>query len=227
MPVAIKGSGGGSVTLDAGAAAADTTLTIPNITGTVLQSGTAVTVAQGGTGAATLTANAVLIGNGTSALQVVAPGTTGNLLTSNGTTWQSTAPVATASLTLLATLTTTSGTTQSATSLATTYTNLVCVYDAVTNSTGSDGLTIAASSNNGSSYGASVVSSNGSPTTGIQQIWRANSSSTTHPSPYFSFQANQLAGLVTTTAAPINALRFGWNSGYTFSGGTIYIYGWN
>ena len=35
MPVSIKGSGGGSVTLDAGAAAADTTLTLPNTTGTV------------------------------------------------------------------------------------------------------------------------------------------------------------------------------------------------
>jgi len=49
-------------------------------------------VANGGTGAATLTANNVLLGNGTSALQVVAPGTSGNVLTSNGTTWQSTAP---------------------------------------------------------------------------------------------------------------------------------------
>jgi hypothetical protein len=92
MPVAIKGTGGGSVTLDAGAAAADTTLTLPNVTGTVLQSGTTVTVAQGGTGAATLTANAVLIGNGTSAVTAVAPSTAGNVLTSNGTTWASTAP---------------------------------------------------------------------------------------------------------------------------------------
>jgi hypothetical protein len=39
-----------------------------------------------------------LLGNGTSALQVVAPGTTGNVLTSNGTTWQSTAPAAGVSL---------------------------------------------------------------------------------------------------------------------------------
>jgi len=46
-------------------------------------------VANGGTGAATLTANNVLLGNGTSPLQVVAPGTTGNVLTSNGTTWTS------------------------------------------------------------------------------------------------------------------------------------------
>jgi hypothetical protein len=51
----------------------------------------ALTVTNGGTGAATLTANNVLLGNGTSALQVVAPGTTGNVLTSNGTTWTSSA----------------------------------------------------------------------------------------------------------------------------------------
>ena len=48
-------------------------------------------VANGGTGAATLAANNILLGNGTGALQVVAPGTSGNVLTSNGTTWQSTA----------------------------------------------------------------------------------------------------------------------------------------
>jgi len=49
-------------------------------------------VANGGTGATTLTANNVLLGNGTSALQVVAPGTLGNVLVSNGTTWVSQAP---------------------------------------------------------------------------------------------------------------------------------------
>jgi hypothetical protein len=51
-------------------------------------------VANGGTGATTLTANNVLLGNGTSALQVVAPGTVGNVLVSNGTTWVSQAPAA-------------------------------------------------------------------------------------------------------------------------------------
>ena len=49
-------------------------------------------VAGGGTGATTLTANNVLLGNGTSALQVVAPSTAGNVLTSNGTTWTSATP---------------------------------------------------------------------------------------------------------------------------------------
>ena len=51
-------------------------------------------VAAGGTGATTLTANNVLLGNGTSALQVVAPSTSGNVLTSNGTTWVSATPAA-------------------------------------------------------------------------------------------------------------------------------------
>ncbi len=49
-------------------------------------------VANGGTGATTLTANNVLLGNGTSAPLTVAPGTSGNVLTSNGTTWTSAAP---------------------------------------------------------------------------------------------------------------------------------------
>lgn len=52
---------------------------------------TPVSVAQGGTGAATLTSGSVLVGAGTSAISSVAPGTSGNLLTSNGTTWTSAA----------------------------------------------------------------------------------------------------------------------------------------
>jgi hypothetical protein len=51
-------------------------------------------VADGGTGTNTLTANNVILGNGTSAVAFVAPGSNGNLLTSNGTTWTSAAPPA-------------------------------------------------------------------------------------------------------------------------------------
>lgn len=58
--------------------------------GTITLAGT-LAVANGGTGATSLTSNNVILGNGTSAVQVVAPGTSGNVLTSNGTTWQSTA----------------------------------------------------------------------------------------------------------------------------------------
>jgi hypothetical protein len=51
-------------------------------------------VDNGGTGTTTLTANNVILGNGTSAPLFVAPGTNGNVLTSNGSTWSSTAPAA-------------------------------------------------------------------------------------------------------------------------------------
>jgi hypothetical protein len=48
-------------------------------------------VANGGTGQTSLAANHALIGNGTSGVQAVAPGSSGNVLTSNGTTWTSAA----------------------------------------------------------------------------------------------------------------------------------------
>ena len=78
LPIANGGTGSTSTTYCSMTA---------NVTGTL-------PVANGGTGAATFTANNVLLGNGTSALQVVAPSTSGNVLTSNGTTWQSATPAA-------------------------------------------------------------------------------------------------------------------------------------
>ena len=52
-------------------------------------SGTDLSVANGGTGASTHTANNVLVGNGTSAIASIAPSTSGNILTSNGSAWTS------------------------------------------------------------------------------------------------------------------------------------------
>jgi hypothetical protein len=96
IQIAFTGPGAGSVTsVDVSGGTTGLTASGGPITsaGTVTLAGTLV-VANGGTGATSLTANNVLLGNGTSAVQVVAPSTSGNVLTSNGTTWQSTAPAA-------------------------------------------------------------------------------------------------------------------------------------
>jgi hypothetical protein len=75
MPLNIGSTAGGSVTLTSGSTASATTLTLPAVNGTVLTTGTTLTVAQGGTG-------------------LTSSGTAGNILTSNGTTWASSAPAA-------------------------------------------------------------------------------------------------------------------------------------
>lgn len=69
-----------------------------NYTGNITGSATSasqvtglVNVANGGTGLTTVSAGSLLIGNGAGALQTVNPGTSGNILTSNGTTWVSAA----------------------------------------------------------------------------------------------------------------------------------------
>lgn len=67
------------------------TLTSPTINGGTISGITDLAVADGGTGRSTLTANAVLVGNGTSGINSVSPSTTDNVLISNGTSWTSAA----------------------------------------------------------------------------------------------------------------------------------------
>jgi hypothetical protein len=73
------------------------TLTSPAINTATIIGGsvtgiTDLTVADGGTGVSALTADNVILGDGTNPVKFVAPSTSGNLLTSNGTTWTSAAP---------------------------------------------------------------------------------------------------------------------------------------
>lgn len=90
--IVLQGRSGGTssyrVTFTTGTLSASRTVTLPNAD---INFTTGLGVANGGTGATTLTANNVILGNGTSAVQFVAPGTNGNVLTSNGTTWTSAA----------------------------------------------------------------------------------------------------------------------------------------
>lgn len=60
-----------------------------DITGGTITGITDLAVADGGTGRSTLTANAVLVGNGTSGINSVSPSTTDNVLASDGTAWVS------------------------------------------------------------------------------------------------------------------------------------------
>lgn len=118
--------------------------------GTSWVGGNTLTVPYGGTGAASLTANNVLLGNGTSAVQVVAPGTSGNVLTSNGTTWTS-AAAPTTGWTQIAT-TTISGTAANVTfsSIPQTYSDLLLKVDGAShNSSSTQTLDVYASVNNG------------------------------------------------------------------------------
>jgi len=75
--VALQGRAGGTnsygVTITPTTLTASQTLTLPDASGTILQTGTTVTVGQGGTGASTLTG--ILKGNGTSAFTAATSGT--------------------------------------------------------------------------------------------------------------------------------------------------------
>jgi hypothetical protein len=92
----LKTSGGDDGTLilqtTTAGGTATTALTISNTQVTTLAN--ALPAGSGGTGATTLTAENVVIGNGTSSVKFVAPGTSGNVLTSNGSAWLSQAAAA-------------------------------------------------------------------------------------------------------------------------------------
>ena len=87
--VTVKNTSGTGIAVPAGSS-----MFVYNNGTNVVEALKAIPVAAGGTGLATLTANNVLIGNGTSNVSFVAPGSSGNVLTSNGSAWASAAAAA-------------------------------------------------------------------------------------------------------------------------------------
>jgi len=67
-------------------------LTVTDLNATNLTLTNQVPVAAGGTNLTTITANNIITGNGTGTPILIAPGTNGNLLVSNGTAWASATP---------------------------------------------------------------------------------------------------------------------------------------
>lgn len=209
--------------------------TLTNISLTASVTGT-LPVANGGTGLATITANNVLLGNGTSAMQVVAPGTSGNVLTSDGTTWASTALPASGGLTLLGTLTTTSGATQSLTGIAAGYRQFYIELEGVTNNSGSATTLNIQLGSGSTSYGTAAavsasVSSASTALAGFIIVGNVSSTTAAAKSALASVMVGGTSGSVTNTSTPTGtaavatAVRFSWSSGASFSAGTIRIYG--
>ena len=207
--VIIAGDTSGTVTLAAPAVSGTTTITLPATSGTLLQSGTAVTAAQGGTG-------------------LTAVGSSGNLLTSNGTAWTSTAPAAAGSMTLLGTITTTTGNSVSLGSLTlTNYKELRLVMQSVSGSAVSYGPNI--SSDN--SYAATPVSPWGYVSTaaksGLATINLVNgvysSSMSLNTDGYAPYSGAGLTSAAVTTASTIIYFRLG--GVVTYTAGSILVYG--
>ena len=75
-----------------GAATLASTLAVTGVTTLTGGLNTPLTVPNGGTGVASLTSASVIIGAGTGTVTFVAPSTSGNVLTSNGSAWTSAVP---------------------------------------------------------------------------------------------------------------------------------------
>jgi hypothetical protein len=227
--ITIAATGGGTVT------AVTATSPLKSSGGTapdISLSGT-VAVSNGGTGQTSLTANNVILGDGTNAVKFVAPGTNGNLLTSNGTTWTS---AALSNFTLLDTIATTSGTTATSAVLSTSYQQFVIYFLGVSHAAATvQNFQMALSSNGGSTYSAAVAIISSFPGTDVLDavVTILNPKSTSATKFSTSIAAPQNTGSVSivggsfAVSGSINRIQFSVTSSTAFDAGSIQIYGVN
>lgn len=135
------------------------------------------TVELGGTGLATLTANYLMAGNGTSAVNLIAPGTAGNILTSTGTAFVSAAPAS--RINQGTTVATTSGTSIDFTSLPSGVKRITLMFNGV--------------STNGTSYLQLQLGSGSIVTTGYLGTSTIGSSLATNNTNGWNISTNQVS----------------------------------
>jgi hypothetical protein len=233
LPIADGGTGA-STAVDARTNLGLGTMATQNATAVAITGGsitgiTDLLVADGGTGVSALTANNVILGNGTSPVQFVAPGTSGNVLTSDGTTWASTAPTA-SGLTLLTTITTTSGSSQTSSTISLTgYKQVLFVINKVSSSTSSSDLRIVDGATNLVIAVTSTTQSNFlvgfmqlDLGTGVFTCFTQRGNSTT-PSAN-SINSDNIVGGITNFSTSTTSFTFNLNSG-NFDAGSILVYG--
>jgi hypothetical protein len=170
----------------------------------------------------------------TQTVGIAAPGTSGNILTSNGTAWTSAAPAASGGMTLLGTLTTTSGTTQTLSGLTlTNYKFLQISFNNVGYTSGaSSSLKLGSTAITNSAYADTTTAAwgilfldlasgaAGIVCSGIGQV-AANTTNFMDFHPQAGMAGGNLAAITTSSTS----LSFTFSSGNTFASGTIKVYG--
>lgn len=166
---------------------------------------------------------------------LIPPSTSGNVLTSNGSAWVSSAPAA-GGMTLLGTILTTSGTTKSLTGLPAGYQQLYLEFDGVSPNSSSVSLQMALSSTNGGAYGTaktiSATTSNASDVfSGFAIVGNIASAIAAAKTALCAIGRNGADPTViavavpTNTAADVDAIQFSWSAGASFDAGEIRVYG--